>query len=132
MPPSVLGTGGGWAPSPETLDKIRAGEFDRLPYPMCAITPAFEEVYEAYPRGHAKNDAAKVFFYLAMIEGGERALADKILVAFQRGLLAQAPYNGPNSTCPMLSTFLARRSWADKIGGLKQPPRRSALGEMPD
>lgn len=118
-------------PPRETLEKIQAGEFDRLPYPMACITPEFEEVYAAYPRGHAKNEAAKIFHYLAMVEGGQRALADKILVAFSRGLLLQAPYTGPTSTCPMLSTFLTRRSWADKVGGAKIP-KRSALGEMPD
>lgn len=90
-----------------------APDFERLPFPVGAVTPVFERVYSAYPRGYKKQDAAKVFYYLAQLEGGEPALAARILAALQGGMLKRAPYTGPLEHCPSFATFLKSRGWED-------------------
>jgi len=96
---------------------------------LAAATPAFLDVFDRYPRKDGKNPAAQVFAELAAAHpGGEVALSREILAAFDAGMLARPPYNGPNRTRPMLDTMLADRRWEDPPSAPDDaPPTRKAV-----
>jgi hypothetical protein len=116
------------APSPKTPDQTRPPARSnvcangdglappRAPHrliPVGVVTPAFLDVYEAYPRKDARLKAAVVFHELASeYPGGEEDLAE-ILTAFRGGMLKRRPYAGENEWRPTLETVLVERRWLD-------------------
>jgi hypothetical protein len=83
---------------------------------LAACTPAFLSVYDRYPRKEGKQPAAQAFQEIAEhYHGGEVALANAVLLAFDAGMLRRAPYSGPNKTRPMLDRFLTERRWEDAV-----------------
>ncbi len=84
------------------------------PYPLGAKSLLFLEVFELYPRGDGKNEAARVWQEVAAtFPGGETALRDAILARFKAGQLSRAPYKGEHKFRPMFETYLLEARWED-------------------
>ncbi len=109
-------------PAPAEFAMLRSRPPQR-PYPLGAKTLAFKAVFERYPRKDAENRAAGAFQEIAHeYPGGEDALSQAILAAFDRGILKRAPYFGPNDKRPYLETFLAERRWEDPASAPDDKP----------
>lgn len=97
-------------------------------------TPAFLAVFERYPRKDKRMEAAQVFAQLAETwPGGEQALSESILAAFDAGMLKRHPYAGPNATRPCFDRMLAERRWLDPASAPdnEPPPAKHAAAPLP-
>lgn len=79
-----------------------------------SVTLDFLRVYDRYPNKHRKVEASQVFQDLAaQWPGGEKALADEIVAAFDAGFLKRHPYSGLARHRPKLEDVLAGLRWQE-------------------
>lgn len=103
--------------SNSVLDRRAPAPVPFKPRPMvhlAAATPDFKRVYDRYPNKYRMQQAAQVFQDLALTwPGGERALADDIVAAFDKGMLTRHPYSSTQNHRPKLEDVLAEARWLE-------------------